>query len=401
VAQVGSKMMITYSDVLDSTGTTFPGLGNANVNALFTGIGATPQDRYTLRSGSPALTLSEPDANGQRGPIGFTAGSSNLSWGLNLSMLQNPADLHSLNFVLTSTIPLMAPPYVLLKQYLPDTTGYSYTPIDSAFMQANGPGVYILPFSLFNINAPCSLSVALHNITNADTLMHQWFIASNLSGTYTALSLGDEVILSGRAISGEGVWGIMPEIYTGSKPLGTQLQSVSRSYQVLTTIPNLAEGRVEFKLTPEMLAGRQATHCAVARWSNGSWQPLTSILGSDLSSISAPLYTGGTYRVVWGQNLGSAVLPAQMELSQNYPNPFNPETTIRFSLPQAGQVRLQIFDILGRQVISLLNEQRAAGYHQVVWSGMNGQGSPVASGIYFYRLQMGGKQISKKMILLR
>ena len=99
------------------------------------------------------------------------------------------------------------------------------------------------------------------------------------------------------------------------------------------------------------------------------------------------------------------IVPLNYRLEQNYPNPFNPTTTIRFGIPEeaAGKtVALKIYDVLGREVASLVNNRLKAGYHQVEWNGRNNQGQAVSSGIYFYRLQSGNttRQV-RKMILLR
>ncbi|NOX37749.1 MAG: T9SS type A sorting domain-containing protein [Calditrichaeota bacterium] len=93
----------------------------------------------------------------------------------------------------------------------------------------------------------------------------------------------------------------------------------------------------------------------------------------------------------------------QLRLGPNYPNPFNPETTIPFTVP-AGDVqpvRLQIFDLLGREVITLVDRPLAPGQHRVVWDGRDHNGNPVPSGTYIYRLQVGDQSRSRKMILLR
>ncbi|NMC44544.1 MAG: T9SS type A sorting domain-containing protein [candidate division Zixibacteria bacterium] len=94
-------------------------------------------------------------------------------------------------------------------------------------------------------------------------------------------------------------------------------------------------------------------------------------------------------------------IPAQYVLSQNHPNPFNPTTTIRFGLPKAGKVRLEVLNILGQTVRTLVDQDLAAGYHSVIWNGDDGEGRGVASGIYFYRLRADGFTQSRKMVLLK
>ena len=91
------------------------------------------------------------------------------------------------------------------------------------------------------------------------------------------------------------------------------------------------------------------------------------------------------------------VTPSAYHVYQNYPNPFNPSTTIKYSLPEAANVQLIIYNSLGKKVKTLLNEQQEAGYHLV-----NFNATGVASGIYFYQLKSGNKYTAiKKMILLK
>jgi len=98
------------------------------------------------------------------------------------------------------------------------------------------------------------------------------------------------------------------------------------------------------------------------------------------------------------------ILPSQFQLSQNYPNPFNPLTTIRFTISESDLVTLKVYDILGNEVTSLVNEEKSAGVYEVEFDS-NG----LTSGIYFYRLQAGDPSTGsgqsfidvKKMILLK
>lgn len=91
-----------------------------------------------------------------------------------------------------------------------------------------------------------------------------------------------------------------------------------------------------------------------------------------------------------------ADLPVQFELFQNYPNPFNPSTTINFALPEQSDVTIRIYDVMGRQIATLMNENRPAGYHNILWDA-----GSVASGTYFYRIQAGDFASVKKLTLVK
>jgi hypothetical protein len=94
-------------------------------------------------------------------------------------------------------------------------------------------------------------------------------------------------------------------------------------------------------------------------------------------------------------------LPADYALSQNYPNPFNPSTSIAFALPEASEVRLEVFNLLGQRVLTVLNQRMEAGHHTAEWNGHDEQGRAVSSGVYFYRLETPRYTESKKMVLLK
>ncbi len=113
-------------------------------------------------------------------------------------------------------------------------------------------------------------------------------------------------------------------------------------------------------------------------------------------------------------NIKTQASPLQYHLSQNYPNPFNPTTTIKYTVPSAGislmkSLQLKIYDILGREIKTLVNEVKSPGTYAVEWDGKNAQGQNVGSGIYFYRLlarpisggQIGTFTETKKLVLLK
>ena len=123
------------------------------------------------------------------------------------------------------------------------------------------------------------------------------------------------------------------------------------------------------------------------RYPDGSdtWQQMnptpgstnTNILSNDNSFYSAPEY---------------------FSLGQNYPNPFNPQTQFHYDLPKSGNINLGIYDVLGKEVYTVLNGYQRAGKHNVLWTGINNKGLQVQSGIYFYRLTTDSEITTKKMV---
>jgi photosystem II stability/assembly factor-like uncharacterized protein len=117
------------------------------------------------------------------------------------------------------------------------------------------------------------------------------------------------------------------------------------------------------------------------------------------------LFAGTLYGGVWKRPLSEMItnveqssieLPREFLLRQNYPNPFNPSTTIKFELPRVSHVSLAVYDVLGREVSVLVNERRDTGVHEVKFDGSN-----LASGVYFCRIQAGEFAASKRMLVLK
>jgi N-acetylmuramoyl-L-alanine amidase len=99
--------------------------------------------------------------------------------------------------------------------------------------------------------------------------------------------------------------------------------------------------------------------------------------------------------------LDGSVTANNYTLEQNYPNPFNPETRIAFTVPVRSDVRISIYDILGREIRTLLQETIPAGSHSLTWNGKDQNGVQIPTGLYIYRLQSANVQLSRKMILMK
>ncbi|MBF88516.1 MAG: hypothetical protein CMG75_02470 [Candidatus Marinimicrobia bacterium] len=94
-------------------------------------------------------------------------------------------------------------------------------------------------------------------------------------------------------------------------------------------------------------------------------------------------------------------LPSSFVLDQNYPNPFNPETKITFNLPEEANTSLVVYNLLGTEIKTLVNNFRQAGAHTIGWNGLDNQGNLVSGGVYLYRIKTEKYTLTKKMLFLK
>ena len=97
----------------------------------------------------------------------------------------------------------------------------------------------------------------------------------------------------------------------------------------------------------------------------------------------------------------NSLVPNEVVISQNYPNPFNPETTLQYSISADGLVSIKVYDILGNKIKTLIEQWKSAGAHTEMWNGQNDNSQAVSSGVYFYQIKVGDKQVTKKMIFAK
>jgi len=150
-------------------------------------------------------------------------------------------------------------------------------------------------------------------------------------------------------------------------------------------------------------------------WENQSWHPyfvtMTNTIPGDmdgdldtdlfLSNYGEPLFV--LYNPSNELNINETMqnIVTEYNINQNYPNPFNPVTTLRYDLPDDALVNITIYDMLGRQVRTLINETQDAGFKSVIWDATNNYGKPVSAGVYLYQIQAGEFVQTKKMVLLK
>ena len=148
--------------------------------------------------------------------------------------------------------------------------------------------------------------------------------------------------------------------------------------------PSAISGHVR-QADGQPVAGAQVALFAVTDLASGALAQATT---DDVGYFALPL--PGTSRP----------LPAGFALGRNYPNPFNPSTIIPYQLPVATPVRLEVFNVLGQHVKTLVDGQRPAGAHTALWDATDAMGQAVGAGVYFYRLSGGGAQWTRKMVLI-
>ncbi len=127
-----------------------------------------------------------------------------------------------------------------------------------------------------------------------------------------------------------------------------------------------------------------------------------SVTASDGQVTTAAENGAGTLDVITSvEDEELAGIPEEFALHQNYPNPFNPETTIRYQLPESANVLLKIYNLQGQLVRTLVNENKEAGFHEIVWDARDKTDQSMPSGVYLYRIQAGDFTEFKKLMLLQ
>ncbi len=135
---------------------------------------------------------------------------------------------------------------------------------------------------------------------------------------------------------------------------------------------------------------------SVYRWSDGTWTKVDSWYQS--GKMSAQVSEGGIYVLGEGPGVASPQLPAELAFGGTYPNPFSAQAAISFALPSAGRVNVTIYDMSGRVVTTLADNEMQAAEHTLVWDGNDSSGNPVGAGVYFCRLQAAGETFTQKML---
>jgi len=187
---------------------------------------------------------------------------------------------------------------------------------------------------------------------------------------------------------------------------GNQLRLVCNSINPdkanLPLISSKDKGTLIARMHLETSAKKFANETIDLKWSDDASKLRTKIFVFE-NSKNVEITNSGNFKTesdgVTGNNKNESItstIPTEFSLSQNYPNPFNPSTVINYELPSSNFVTLKIYDLVGKEVATLVNEKLDAGRYSVKFNGSN-----LASGMYFYKISAGNFTFVKKMVLIK
>jgi subtilisin family serine protease len=356
--------------------------------------GATKTVGFALIGGTdlPGLQTSADAASTKWSYIQSTIGARPK---LSIAIHQNPVVTQHADLFVNTDIPLSSAP--------------------SMFVSASGGGNTAVPLTLitqnlysgsyeFGSNGLRSINVTAIGTNGLDTAATRQFtvvlakqgVASSIRDPDNEATLN----VTASALSGDTYLTASPEGVDGPNPFG-----ISNAYAFGPEVGLSAPVSLNLRYA-SLPRPADPRYLHVYQRKGQKWVPLESWVDTKRQLIGASISSLGTFAVGYDAHSLSATLPSAYALFQNYPNPFNPQTTIRFALPEAGRVRLRIFNLLGQQARELIDEDLDAGYRQVTWDGRSDRGEQVSSGVYAYTLEVlsGNKSAFKttgKMVVIR
>ena len=160
--------------------------------------------------------------------------------------------------------------------------------------------------------------------------------------------------------------------------------------ELVLSFPVVAEPLVEGWVRRSSGEPVEAAQVLVFDWTDLQRGAVTQVVTDAAGYFALPL-----------KSLGGSARPKAWTLGQNYPNPFNPSTLIPYQVPTAARVRLEVFNVLGQRIATLVNGERLAGVHTAAWKATDAAGRPVGTGVYFYQLSSAGQPtLTRRMVLL-
>jgi hypothetical protein len=313
--------------------------------------------------------------------------------GINFSLAVRPVPNNSIAGTVVDSLGTLVPSRITLLPVSRPNNKHRYAHTDSlgAFsIAAVEEGKYFVlatPFSGYGFAFYKAGAFGVNRIADAETV--------TVSGNITGINVGV------RAIVGGGLTIVQGRIRsTGNNNVaGVRVEALDQTGELLGI--GVTDGTGMYRID-----GVASGVVTIAADCDGyRAEELTVVIAANNYSVSNANITMSPVGLT--AVTGSGFAPETFVLNQNYPNPFNPSTTISFEVPVASRVSLQVFNLLGQEVATLVNSDVAAGKQEIVWGGKDNAGRSVASGMYFYKLSAsninGGASFAsiKKMLLLK
>ena len=315
---------------------------------------------------------------------------------LAIAVHQNPVVSKFADIFVTSDIPLEAIPRMLVN------TGTH--PADTVMLALTSPNLF-KGSCQFSASGTSTISVSAAGLDGRDTVATRTFnvllLKRGLAGSVTDPGNNAVLQVPAGALGEDTYFTVVPDGGPDNRaPLigGIYAFGPGREFSSPLMLT------VKFPRAAVKMGNERYLH--VYRETGSRWMPLTSWIDLGKGTVTAAVSSLGRFALGYDEQPSTAAVPSSYRLEQNFPNPFNPQTVIRFGLPEAGTVRLRVVDLMGREVSRLADEDRDAGFYEVVWNGTDAGNRPVASGIYFYQLEVfhaGALKFSKtdKMAIIR
>ena len=145
-----------------------------------------------------------------------------------------------------------------------------------------------------------------------------------------------------------------------------------------------------------------STDCGILAWTNGVGTGMIQLDLFDLNNINEHIFVDLNIYAGTSAGVGDdRLVPKQIILYPSFPNPFNPVTTLRYYLPEDAMVNINIYDMMGRLVRTMVNSQQNAGYRSIRWNATNDAGEPMSAGLYLYMIKAVEFRQTRKMVLLK
>jgi parallel beta-helix repeat protein len=244
-----------------------------------------------------------------------------------------------------------------------------------------------------------NLNYALNALTPGVT--YYWQVQARLAATPSTISSWSSVVSFTTAA---GSFAVVPQI--GSPNYGQPINNTSAVLSWVIPTPSSSQLKYDLQYSDKAdMSGARSVSNLSSPYYQVSGLDQNKIYYWRVSSKNSSGTSGssavGTFKTSNVTSVEQEAIPTEFSLDQNYPNPFNPATVINYSLPINSFVTLKVFDMLGREVKTLINNEVVAGRHAVEWKGDDNSGNRVATGVYVYRVSADNFVSSKKMILIK